>query len=89
MYGEKIVNSSGIYGEKGVPNPSNIPSARQYATSTYDKTSDTLWLFGGLGSGKKITLEFINNNVVIHQAILMTYGNLMDSIGHGCLAVTK
>jgi hypothetical protein len=55
MHGEKTVNSSGVYGEKGVPNPFNIPRARHSATSSYDKNSDTLWLFGGQVSstGKK------------------------------------
>jgi hypothetical protein len=54
MYGENTLNSNGYYGEKGVPNPSNIPRARAYATSSYDMISGTLWLFGGYSSGKLI-----------------------------------
>jgi hypothetical protein len=47
MYGEKSRNSNGVYGEIGVPNPSNIPSARYSATASFDESSGTLWLFGG------------------------------------------
>jgi hypothetical protein len=55
MYGENIINSNCTYGEIGVTNPSNIPSARYYATSSFDEVSNTLWLFGGRvdDSGKK------------------------------------
>jgi hypothetical protein len=48
MYGEKNPGSNdGVYGEIGVPDPSNIPKERHSATASYDKSSDTLWLFGG------------------------------------------
>jgi hypothetical protein len=53
MYGEKTVNSSGTYGEVGVANPSNIPRARNSATSSYDQNANTLWLFSGYSYGKK------------------------------------
>jgi hypothetical protein len=54
MYGEKVINSNGTYGETGVQNPSNVPRARYAATSSYDKNSNTVWLFGGASpSGKK------------------------------------
>jgi hypothetical protein len=60
MYGEKAIDSSGTYGQMRVPNPSNIPRARDYDTSSFDRNSDTLWLFGGgSGSGKN---KFENNN---------------------------
>jgi hypothetical protein len=53
MYGEKTINSSGVYGEIGVPSPFNIPSARCLAASSYVNNSNTLWLFGGsYGTGK-------------------------------------
>jgi hypothetical protein len=59
MGGEKTINSHGYYGEKGVPNPSNIPSARYFAITFYDKDSNKLWLFGGLASttGNKLSLH--------------------------------
>jgi hypothetical protein len=58
MYGENTRNSVGVYGEKGVPNPSNYPRARQYGTISYDKNSNTLWLFGGNSAGEKLTRKF-------------------------------
>jgi hypothetical protein len=61
MYGENTVNSNGTYGEKGVPNSSNIPSGRQLATTSYDKRSNTLWLFGGTSSSKKIISKILGN----------------------------
>jgi hypothetical protein len=54
MYGENTINSNGIFGQIGVPDPSNIPSARYGCASAYDKNSGTLWLFGGSNiKGKK------------------------------------
>jgi hypothetical protein len=47
MYGEKTSLSEGEYGQIGVPSSSNIPRARSASTSSYDKNSNTLWLFGG------------------------------------------
>jgi hypothetical protein len=49
MYGENTASIGGIYGEIGVPDPSNFPGSRHYTTSAYDKSSATLWMFGGNG----------------------------------------
>jgi hypothetical protein len=69
MYGDKIKNSLGFYGEIGVPNPSNIPRARYLATSCYDKNSGTLWLFGGnIGDqGKKLQIKRNSINHSLEQ----------------------
>jgi hypothetical protein len=40
---------NGNYGSKGVSSPSNFPGARYYVLSTYSKTTNTLWVFGGRG----------------------------------------
>jgi hypothetical protein len=53
MFGENTLNSYGIYGEIGVPNSNNIPRSRFLATSSYDKSTDTLWLFGGYANSGK------------------------------------
>jgi len=38
----------GVYGTQGTPNPSNVPGAREWASSWID-ASGNFWLFGGLG----------------------------------------
>lgn len=40
---------NGNYGEMGVPSPSNYPGGRSQIQSTYNKTTNTLWVFGGWG----------------------------------------
>jgi hypothetical protein len=59
MGGEKTIDSEGYYGEKGVSYPSNIPRARYFAISFFDKNSNKLWLFGGLANttGNKLSLH--------------------------------
>jgi hypothetical protein len=62
MYGEKKVDSYGTYDEITMPNPSNFPRSRFGSTASFDKNSDTLWLFGGVvNSGNKIMLNLKNN----------------------------
>jgi N-acetylneuraminic acid mutarotase len=46
--GSDLINQPGIYGNKGVASPSNVPGARDGAVSWIDK-SNNLWLFGGSG----------------------------------------
>jgi hypothetical protein len=41
-------NQNGIYGEKGIPDPNNIPGGREGQVSWMDN-SGNMWLFGGLG----------------------------------------
>ena len=41
----------GIYGEKGVPSPDNMPGAREDAVGWYDNDRKEFWLFGGEGFG--------------------------------------
>lgn len=48
MSGSNAVNDYGHYGTKGVPSPSNVPSARQVYTNWKDSQGN-LWLFGGYG----------------------------------------
>lgn len=46
--GSNTVNQAGIYGTRGIANPSNVPGAREKAVSWLD-SSGILWLFGGTG----------------------------------------
>ncbi len=46
--GDNIVSQAGVYGTKGIANPSNKPGSRGYAASWID-SSNNLWLFGGIG----------------------------------------
>ena len=40
-------NLKGVYGEKGTPNITNIPSGRTNAIGWCDGTTKELWIFGG------------------------------------------
>ena len=48
MSGSDTINQMGIYGTKGVADPTNIPGARQDSISWTDSASN-FWLFGGFG----------------------------------------
>jgi hypothetical protein len=48
MSGTDEKNHYGVYGLKGVPKSSNMPSGRAFAVSCIDKFGD-IWLFGGEG----------------------------------------
>ena len=46
--GSKINSQKGNYGQKGISNSSNIPSARDRSVSWIDNNNN-FWLFGGYG----------------------------------------
>ena len=46
--GSNTVQANGVYGNRDLPAPANVPGARGYATSWTD-TAGNLWLFGGYG----------------------------------------
>jgi gliding motility-associated-like protein len=48
MGGTKVANTSGSYGFKGIPLPTNFPGARENAVSWTDK-SGNFWMYGGKG----------------------------------------
>jgi hypothetical protein len=48
MAGNSSSNQSGVYGDKEVSSPSNVPGARDNAISWTDNGGN-LWLFGGYG----------------------------------------
>jgi hypothetical protein len=48
--GTDLFQSAGVYGQIGVPSPSNFPGARYYSVSFDTRKADQLlWLFGGRG----------------------------------------
>lgn len=49
--GSDSANQFGIYGQQGVPDPSNHPGARESASSCID-SNNNLYLFGGDGKGE-------------------------------------
>jgi hypothetical protein len=46
--GSNLFNQKGIYGDKGVPSQSNVPGARDCASSWLDNEG-SFWIFGGRG----------------------------------------
>jgi hypothetical protein len=46
--GSNTTNQNGIYGEKGIPDSSNVPGGRYHSVSWIDN-SGNMWLFGGHG----------------------------------------
>lgn len=57
LYKEYPLNY-GKYGEQGIPSTSSYPGARYFIQGIYNKSTNTLWEFGGIGhsdetSGKK------------------------------------
>ncbi|HTW74354.1 MAG TPA: kelch repeat-containing protein [Steroidobacteraceae bacterium] len=46
--GGNTINAAGVYGTQGVASASNVPGARQVA-STWTDSAGNLWLFGGYG----------------------------------------
>jgi hypothetical protein len=58
--GSNQTNEMGVYGEKKVPLPSNIPGAREGGVGWVDNEG-TFWMFGGYGysNEKKIIFDLI------------------------------
>ena len=53
-------NASGVYGTQGTAAASNVPGARQAASSWTD-SSGNLWLFGGVGYGSTVGVGNVND----------------------------
>jgi hypothetical protein len=49
---KNYASQNGNYGEKGVSSPSNFPGARFSIQGVYNKTTNTMWIFGGFGYGE-------------------------------------
>ena len=58
--GEDVANVAGVYGTLGTASASNVPGARQAASSWID-SSGNLWLFGGYGYDSTGDLGYLND----------------------------
>jgi hypothetical protein len=58
--GSKYVRQSGSYGTQGIPDPSNVPGAREGAVSWLDPQGN-LWLFGGFGLATNMLDSLLND----------------------------
>jgi hypothetical protein len=63
MGGTSATNQGGVYGMLGTAATTNVPGAREYASSWID-SSGHLWLFGGFG------FQILAGNVDVYQAYL-------------------
>lgn len=60
MSGSDVINTPGVYGTKGVPAPTNLPGARQFAASWTDPAG-AFWLFGGFGVAANGDTGYLND----------------------------
>ena len=60
MSGSNAGSQVGVYGEKGIPDASNVPGARVGSVSWVD-VNDHLWLFGGAGKDKNADTGFLSD----------------------------
>ena len=60
--GSNMAGASGVYGSRGIPAPTNVPSARNSAATWVDATGN-LWLFGGYGisTGAGAAADYLND----------------------------
>ena len=58
--GSNLPGQAGVYGTKGVANPTNIPGGREFAVSWID-SDNNLWLFGGSGIDSTGTGGLLND----------------------------
>jgi len=58
--GSNTTNQYGVYGTKGVPDPNNVPGAREAGISWKD-SSGNLWLFEGVGYSASGNLGHLND----------------------------
>lgn len=58
--GSEFGMQAGIFGDRRVPNPKNVPGARYYGVSWVDAIGN-FWLFGGYGNAASPSLRFLND----------------------------
>jgi N-acetylneuraminic acid mutarotase len=67
--GSDLIEQGGVYGTRGVSDPSNVPGARRDAASWLDPQGD-LWLFGGIGQDWSGNYGWLNDLWVFDPATL-------------------
>jgi len=77
-------NAVGVYGTRAIASASNVPGARQSATSWTD-SSGTLWLFGGYGYDSAGSVGYLNDlwqlSTVTNQWTWISGGDVADAKG--------
>jgi N-acetylneuraminic acid mutarotase len=77
-------NAVGVYGTRATASASNVPGARQSATSWTD-SSGTLWLFGGYGYDSAGSVGYLNDlwqlSTVTNQWTWISGGDVADAKG--------
>jgi gliding motility-associated-like protein len=58
--GDTAVNTSGVYGTQGVPDPANVPGGRYTTHGGWSGGKGKLWLYGGDGRGKNPPPSMLN-----------------------------
>jgi N-acetylneuraminic acid mutarotase len=58
--GDSVLNALGVYGQKGIASPTNMPGSRVSGVSWTDKKGN-FWLFGGLGYASTSELGALND----------------------------
>lgn len=77
--GSKLVDANGVYGTQGTQSASNVPGARNFATSWTDAAGN-LWLFGGSGPSNETAAYFNDLWKFNPSAQAWTWVNGSDSI---------
>jgi N-acetylneuraminic acid mutarotase len=80
MAGTGTPNSTGSYGSKGVPGPTNTPNARTSCTGWTD-ASGNLWLFGGLNNLNYFFNDLWNFNTSTNEWVWMSGDNTTNPAG--------
>ncbi len=50
-----------VYGAEGTPGAANMPSIREFASASTDRSTDTFWLFGGFGADSNVLVGNVND----------------------------
>ena len=59
--GSNSTNQKGIYGTKGVPDPSNVPGGRYERPALWQDLQGNIWLFGGRGYDHAVQIGQLND----------------------------
>lgn len=81
MSGSNLTNQPGVYGTQGIPNSTNIPSARSVYTSWKDNNGD-LWLFAGdQGGGGQPLNDLWKYTISTNEWTWVSGSNLPNQLG--------
>jgi hypothetical protein len=81
MHGSSINGTNAIYGNQGIPSPSNTPGVRWECSCTWVDSIGNLWLFGGYNNGI-ISNDLWKYDVNINEWTWMKGDSLYNQLGH-------